>query len=248
MRMVSAAWLLQLRLLSRSSFFVWMALLTPLVYCSLAAMMAGGTVSLRVVLGAGLMGAWSTTLFGAAEALFMQRFSGTLELLIGAPRTLIAPVVGFAAATVTLGVYSVGASWVWATAVFRVRYVEAEVVAVLGASVVALVGLMAVGFFLSGLYVLTRRAMELTNVLEYPIWLVCGVLVPSTALWPPIAALGRLLPLGWATSALDRPLGADWLADIGVSLALSGVYVVFGIVFLRRVDLLARRRGTLRLR
>ncbi|GIT81335.1 hypothetical protein LLS1_30040 [Leifsonia sp. LS1] len=251
MRLAVAAWLLQLRLLSRSPFFVWMALLTPLVYCSLAAMMSGGHASTRTIIGAGLMGAWSTTLFGAAEALFMQRFSGTLELLVGGPRSLVAPVLGFSLATVTLGVYSVGAAWLWALLVFRTGGASedaGDAGAMVIAAVVAMAGLVAVGVFLAALYVVTRKAMELTNILEYPIWLICGVLVPSATLWPPLAIVGRVLPLGWATPALDLPFGTDWAATLGVSLLLTAGYFAAGVVLLRRVDALVRVRGTLRLR
>lgn len=248
MRLAIAAWLLQLRLLSRSPFFVWMALLTPLVYCSIAAMMSDGHASTRTIVGAGLMGAWSTTLFGAAEALFMQRYSGTLELLVGAPRSLVAPVFGFSLATVTLGVYSLVAAWIWSVLVFRTGGDGGDALAMVIAALVSMAGLVAVGVLLAGVYVVTRKAMELTNVLEYPIWLICGVLFPSSMLWPPFVILGRLIPLGWSTPALDLPVGPEWGGYLGASLVLTAVYLAVGVVLLRRIDTLARVRGTLRLR
>ncbi|WP_295125760.1 ABC transporter permease [uncultured Leifsonia sp.] len=249
MRLYLAAWWLQLRLLSRSPFFVGMAILTPIAYCSIAVLMAGGQASLRIVVGAGLMGAWSTTLFGAAEALFMQRFSGTLEFLIGSPRSLVAPVLGFATATVSLGAYSTVAAWLWARFVLQLGFESVSWSSMSGGLALTFVSLTSIGVLLAGLYVLTRKAIEITNVMEYPIWLVCGVLVPAATLWPPIAAAGKLLPLGWAMEVVDRAAtGEPAFAQAGNALGLSMIYLAVGVVLMRRIDLLARKRGTLRLR
>lgn len=252
MTLFLSAWWLQLRILSKSPFFVSMAILTPLVYGSIAMLMAAnqpGEVTTRIVLGAGLMGAWSTTLYGAAEALFMQRFSGTLELLIGAPRGLVAPVLGFSAATVTLGIYSVLAVWIWSVLVFRVRLEVPSPADLTLSLVVSFIGLVAAGLLLAGLYVITRQAIEITNVLEYPIWIVCGVLTSTSLLWPPLAWVGKLLPLGWAVEAIDiTSAGGSPYFQLAMSLALSVLYFVVGLIFLGRLDLLARQKGTLRLR
>ena len=58
----------------------------PVIFASIAFFMfeAGsrpGTL-LYVALGAGLMGIWSSTLFGSGGAIQWQRWQGTLELLV----------------------------------------------------------------------------------------------------------------------------------------------------------------------
>ncbi|MDN4613017.1 ABC transporter permease [Leifsonia sp. F6_8S_P_1B] len=249
MRLFVASWWLQLRLLSRSPFFLGMAVTTPIAYCTVAVLMSGGQATARAVIGAGLMGAWSTTLFGAAEALFMQRFSGTLELLIGAPRSLVAPVLGFAGATVSLGLYSSAASWLWATCVLGVSSEGVDWPSLLAGLALSFVSLTAIGFLLAGVYVVTRKGIEITNVMEYPIWVVCGVLVPAAALWGPLQLVGRLLPLGWSMEVVDAAThGGDALQAAGPAVLLSAGYLAAGVVLLKRIDLLARTRGTLRLR
>ena len=40
---------------------------------------------LYAALGAGLMGIWSTTLFGSGGVIQWQRWQGTLELVVAAP-------------------------------------------------------------------------------------------------------------------------------------------------------------------
>ncbi|WP_431218292.1 ABC transporter permease [Leifsonia xyli] len=179
----------------------------------------------------------------------MQRFTGTLELLIGAPRSLVAPVFGFASATVTLGVYSVAAVTVVAFTFAHVDTGGVDVLRLTVSLLAVLVSLTSMGVLLAGLYVITRHAMEITNVLEFPMWLACGVIVPSTAIWAPISACGLLFPLGWAMLAVDQATaGGNALPVVAVAVCLSLLYAALGVACLHRVDMLARQRGTLRLR
>lgn len=251
MRLAVRAWILQFKVLSRSPFFVSMAVLTPIAYGSLAFLMMGGndTNGLRVVLGAGLLGAWSTTLYGAAEALFMQRFSGTLEFLIGAPRSLVAPVIGFAGAAVTLGVYSLVGMMIWTALFFHVPLGSVDPVGLLLTLLISFAGLTTVGMMLAALYVVVRQAIEITNVLEFPIWIVCGVLAPASTLWPPLQWIGKLLPLGWSSEALTKTTsGADPTIDLAIAALVTVVYLIVALWLLKVVDMRARVKGTLRLR
>ena len=65
--------------------------IAPLIFATLAFFLfrsGGGTAGqtlLYVALGAGMMGVWSTTLFGCGGAIAWQRWEGTLELLVSAP-------------------------------------------------------------------------------------------------------------------------------------------------------------------
>jgi len=250
LRLVFSAWKLQLRLLSRSSFFMSMALLTPVAYGAIALLMSGqGHVSVRVAIGAGLLGAWSATLYGAAEALFMQRFTGTLEFIVGAPKPLALSVAGFSAASASLGLYSVIAALAVSVVFFSDRLVLVDVWGTVLSLVLSLIGLMAVGMTLAALYVVTRQAIELTNVLEYPVWILCGVLVPASTLWPPLAWLGKTLPLGWSMDGLDAASeGRSPVLPLVVAAVLTMAYFALSVLLLRLVENLSRVKGTLTLR
>ena len=79
------------RMLLTSEFFILTTFLTPLIFATLAFFLfqAGGATEgqtlLYVALGSGMMGVWSTTLFGCGGAIAWQRWEGTLELLVNAP-------------------------------------------------------------------------------------------------------------------------------------------------------------------
>ena len=105
-------------------FFVLISVLQPVIFASIAFFMheAGareGTL-LYVALGAGLMGMWSSTLFGSGGAIQWQRWQGTLELLVGAPPRFIATMLPLTLATASIGLYSVVATLAWGRLLFGV--------------------------------------------------------------------------------------------------------------------------------
>ena len=88
-RLLAIGWLFHLKSLTHSLFFVLISVLQPVIFATIAFFMfeagrrSGGL--LYVALGAGLMGIWSSTLFGSGGAIQWQRWQGTLEILVAAP-------------------------------------------------------------------------------------------------------------------------------------------------------------------
>ena len=104
------------------------------------------------------------------------------------------------------------------------------------------------GLLLAATFVLMRNANALTNTLEYPIWLVSGMLVPITVLpgWTtPVAAA---LPTTWGARALREAVsgGPVW-PSLGVCVAISTACLLLGAVALTHVERRARVTATLAL-
>ena len=68
---------------------------------------------LYVALGAGLMGIWSSTLFGSGGSIQWQRWQGTLELWVAAPAPFLWIMLPLTVATASIGLYSVVATLLW---------------------------------------------------------------------------------------------------------------------------------------
>lgn len=251
-RLVFAAWRLQFKLFSRSPFFVSLALFTPIAYVTIALLMAGNgnaSEATHVLFGAGLLGTWSTTLFGAGESLYMQRFTGTLTMLLSSPRTLFAPVVGFSLASVTLGLYSIAAVWFWGVVVFHVKIGNADIFGLIVGLLVSLFSLVSLGIVLAAYYILSRQAMAISNLLEYPIWIVTGLLFPVSYLWEWMAWFGKILPLGWAVDVVSRAIAnRPYGFELSVAILLSLLFALLGYLLLKRVDYKVRVSGELVLR
>ena len=253
LRLFYAGWRFHLKSLSTSMFFVLTAVVQPVIFASIAFFMfssgsRSGTL-LYAALGAGLMGIWSTTLFGSGGAIQWQRWQGTLEIIIAAPAPFLLVLVPLTLATSSIGLYSICATLVWGRIFFGVPlHFEHpfQLAVALPATVVSL-GLL--GLLLASTFVLYRNGNAFSNLLEYPVWLVTGLLVPLSLLPGWASWIGWTLAPTWGIRAIrDAAVGGSsaW-PEIGMCVILGVVYFAAGWLFLRNFERLARERATLSL-
>ena len=252
MRLFWVGWLFHLKSLTMSLFFLLIAAIQPVIFASIAFFMfESGTQTgtlLYAALGAGLMGIWSSTLFGSGGAIQWQRWQGTLELIISAPAPFIMLVLPLTIATSAIGVYSLASTLLWGRFAFGIPFHIVHPFAFAAAVPATILGLGLLGLVFASTFVLYRNANALSNMLEWPVLLVTGMLVPLSLL------PGWAHPIGWALSPTwgvrglrAAALGGSPWPDIGMTLALGGVYLALGTVFLRYFEVAARKNATLSL-
>jgi ABC-2 type transport system permease protein len=238
--------------LSQSNFFILVSFIQPVIFASIAFYMfrAGGRAPtlLYAALGAGLMGIWSSTLFGSGGAIQWQRWQGTLELIVVVPPPLLQVLLPLTIATSAIGLYSVVATLVWGMVFFGMPLQLLHPFMFAISLIATVVGLGLLGLVLASTFVLYRNANALSNLLEYPVWLVTGVLVPLSLLPGWTHVIGWALAPTWGIRALrTAALGGNPLVGIGMSVVLSCIYLAIGSLCLRHFERLARERGTLAL-
>ena len=232
-RIVWVGLVLRVREFSVSHWFILMAVIQPVIFASIAFYLfqeggRSGTL-LYAALGAGMMGIWSSTLFGSGGALQWNRWQGTLELLVGSPPPFIVVLLPLTrrhvgdrrlrpARNAPLGPALLRRSR--STSPTRPHSCVAVPVAILA------LGLM--GLLMASSFVLYRHANALSNLLEYPVWIATGLLFPI-ALLP-----GWVRPISWL-------LAPTWGIHAIRHAALGGGTVWFPIA-----DVRAARRRVLR--
>ena len=250
--MIALGALLHAKQLSRSPLEIAINLLVPVVQATLAVYLfrAGGDGDrlLEAAVGAGMMGVWSSVLFGSGGAIQNQRWQGTLEMIMLAPRRPALILLPITLATALTGTYAVLATLLWGRLLYGIRLDFAHPVAFVVAAPVCILSLGLFGMLLAATFVLLRNANALANTLEYPVWLVSGILVPITVLpgWTgPIAAV---LPTTWAARALREATGGGpvW-PSAAACLGISVVCLVLGAISLTYVERRARASATLAL-
>ena len=250
--MIGVGLLLHTKQLSRSSFEIATALIVPVVQATLAVYLfrAGDEPGrlLEAAVGAGLMGVWSSVLFGSGGAIQRQRWQGTLEMIMLAPRAPALMILPITLATAVTGTYAMLATLLWGRLLYGIPLHFAHPLLFLVAVPGCILGLGMFGLLLASTFVLMRNANALTNTLEYPIWLVSGMLVPLTVLpgWTgPIAAA---LPTTWGARAVhEAASGGPVWPSLGICLAISLGCLVVGALMMTYVERRARAAATLAL-
>jgi ABC-2 type transport system permease protein len=194
------------------------------------------------------MGIWSSTSTTAGSAMQRERWHGTLELLVAAPTHFSLVLLPVTIAMTTIGLYSMAATLLWGRLVFGID-ISIEHPALFVVSVVAtVVTIGTAGFLLAVSFVRYRTAWALGNMLEYPVWLVCGFLVPLSLFPDWVRPISWALAPTWGMNAIrESALGGSPLPDIAVCLALGGLYTAAGVLVVERVLQAARARAALSL-
>jgi ABC-2 type transport system permease protein len=252
LRLIWSGFVMNLKMLGTSGFFLLTSTLQPVIFATIAYYMfkSGGRSGtlLYAALGAGMMGVWSTTLFGSGGMIQWQRWQGTLELGVGSPPGMALIYLPFSLANAFTGMYALAATLVWGRLVFGVPldFVHPWLFALALPATVISLGLM--GLVLASTFILYRYANAMSNLLEYPVWIASG-LVFSTSLLPGwTRPISWILPPYWGVLALRHAAlgGGVWL-PLAMVVALGIGSVAIATFTFRIFEHLARDRATLSL-
>lgn len=252
LRVMYRCWLIDLKNMSHTGFFILVSILQPVIFASIAFYMfqSGGREGtlLYAALGAGMMGIWSSTLFGSGGIIQWERYQGTLELLVAAPVPFVWVLLPATLATATLGLYSITATLVWGWLFFDIPLDLVHPWWFALALPVTIVGLGLLGLVIASTFILYRNANALSNLLEYPVWLITGLLVPLSLLPGWVRPLGYVLAPTWGVRAIRAAaLGGDPARPIAMTILLGLSYFAIGALTVRYFERAARERSALTL-
>jgi ABC-2 type transport system permease protein len=252
LRLLGIGWLFHMKMLTRSAFNSFLGVVYPLFFATVAFFMfrAGDDPKplLYASLGAAVMGIWGATSTAAGNALARERWHGTLELLVAAPVHFSLVLLPVTVAMATIGIYSMVTTLLWGWLVFGIDVQVGDPLAFTLAVPATVVSIGALGFLLAVAFVRFRQAWALGNMLEYPVWLVSGFLVPLSLFPGWVRPFSWALAPTWGINAIrDAALGGSPYTDVAMALLLGVVYLLLGILLLNRALLAARAKATLAL-
>jgi ABC-2 type transport system permease protein len=251
-RLLAFGWLLQVKMLSRSSFNGVLGIVYPLFFATVAFLMYRTTRSpqalLYASLGASVMGVWSATSTSAGSAMQRERWQGTLELLVTAPAHFSLVMLPVTIAMSTVGLYSMAATLVWGRVLFGISLHVAHPLLFAVAIVATVISIGLFGFLMAVAFVRYRTAWALGNMFEYPVWLICGFLVPLDAFHHWVRVIAWLMAPTWGMRGIRQAaMGGDPLPNALVCLGIGAVYLAVGVAVTSAVLRAARARATLAL-
>jgi ABC transporter DrrB family efflux protein len=201
----------------------------------------------------GLFGleAWSASVWTSGYAIEAERYEGTIGALFLTPANRLLVIAGYGLGGFIFMLPSLLVI-VLLGVVTGARLQVADPLAVLAAGATMIAASLAVGFTLAGAFVLTRRANLLANVIQHPVYLLGGFIVPRDALPGWLRPFADALPFGHATDALrSATLRGASLGDIAGELAwalgISALFALLGALLIRRVEYAAKCSGQLEL-
>lgn len=208
----------------------------------------GGEALVYASLGASVMGVWSATSTAAGNALQRERWHGTLELLAAAPVHFALILMPIAITLASMGIYCMAATLLWGRFVFGIPLPLEHPLAFALAVPVTIVSIAAAGFLLAVAFVRHRAGWALGNMLEFPVWLVAGFLVPIALLPGWVEPISWVLAPTWGVNAIRESAsgGSPW-PDIALCALVGAAYTGFGVLMVERMLRTAREKAVLSL-
>jgi ABC-type polysaccharide/polyol phosphate export permease len=252
LRLIRAGFLANLKMVTTSGFFQLTAVLQPVIFATIAFYMfrSGGRSGtlLYAALGAGMMGVWSTTLFGSGGMIQWQRWQGTLELGVAAPPPLVLVYLPFALANTVVGAYALAATVVWGRLLFGVPLHFAHPWLFVLALPATVASLAFFGLVLASTFILYRQANALSNLLEYPVWIASGLIFSVSVLPGWTRPISWILPPYWGVQAIrNAALGGPVWGPLLATVALGATCIAISTFTLHWFERLARDQATLSL-
>jgi len=252
LRFVRVSWMLQFKMIMRSPFDGVGNVIYPLFFATTAFFVFKAGDSPRTLiyasLGAAVMVMWSSVSTSAGSAMQRERWWGTLELLVAAPRHFSLVLFPSTLGLASVGIYNLVATLLWGKFAFGIPLtIEHPLLFALSvlATVLAFAGL---GLLFAVSFVRFRAAWVLGNFFEYPVWLICGFLVPLALLPTWVHPIAWVLAPTWGMNAIrESALGGTPVPDLLLCLGLGAAYVVGAVLVTNRVLDDARARGSLSL-
>jgi ABC-2 type transport system permease protein len=252
LRLLAVGWLLQFKMILRSPFDGIGNVIYPLFFATVAFFVFRAGDSPRTLIyasfGAAVMGMWSSVSTSAGAAMQRERWWGTLELLVATPPHFSLVLLPATLGLATIGVYNLAATLLWGRFLFGVHLTIAHPLLFALAIVGTVLSFGGLGFLFAVSFVRFRAAWVLGNFFEYPVWLICGFLVPLALLPGWVRPISWAMAPTWGMNAIrESAVGGSPLPDLGACLALGLGYVTVGVLVTDWVLRAARVRGSLSL-
>jgi ABC-2 type transport system permease protein len=243
---------MHLKMRATSAFDGFLNIVWPLFFATIAFFLfragRGAEALVYASLGAAVMGVWSATSTSAGSALQRERWHGTLELLAAAPANFALILMPITITLAAIGIYSMVATLLWGRLLFGVEIPLEHPFAFVLAVPMTIVSIGTAGFLLAVSFVRYRAGWALGNMLEFPVWLIAGFLVPLTLLPDWVRPISWALAPTWGINAIREAAsgGSPW-PDIAMCAVLGGVYTAVGVVLVEHMLRSARKKAALAL-
>jgi ABC-2 type transport system permease protein len=189
---------------------------------------------------------WWLALFNSGWTITIERWNGTLEMLVAAPSSFAAIILGRITATTLIGVVSFAETWAVARLFFGTAVVVHHPIAFAVTVVVTLAAMAGTAVAMASLFVLARNAVTFSNSASYPFYVLGGILVPVSLLPHWVRPLSAVVFLSWSADLLRASLRTAPMHEAVLRLGMVALLGACGFTvgaFALRV-ILRRVRGT----
>lgn len=203
-----------------------------------------------VVTGSGLIGIWSAVLFSSAADIVREKESGTFAYLAASTTNLMLIMLGKVLTSASITFLTLVQAYLY-TSLFAGILLPVPhpgwSLLTLGVMIYALIGL---SMAIATLFALSELARTFQNILELPMLLISGLVIPVSALPWFVQPISWAVPMTWAAEALrgsllEAPNLSSLTSQLAITMGLGTLYYLLSVYLFRVIEHRMRIDGTL---
>lgn len=203
-----------------------------------------------LILGQTIFSLFTNLNWRGGMAIQRERWQGTLEIIMQAPTSRVAYILGESLFGLIDGGWTVLLALLVTGFAFGADFTLADPLLALVVLALTLSAMVALSLFFAAFYVLTRSAGPLSYAIQTPVRFFTGTNFPVSALPIALQAVSYALPMTYGMIAVRDVFTGQgtWGGLATTMLALVGFTAFFwalGVVLVARMERLAKERGTL---
>lgn len=203
-----------------------------------------------LILGQTIFSLFTNLNWRGGMAIQRERWQGTLEIVMLAPTSRVAYILGESLFGLIDGGWTVLLALVVTAFAFGADFHLADPLLAVAVIALTLAAMVALSVFFAAFYVLTRSAGPLSFSIQTPVRFFTGTNFPVSALPVLLQTVSYALPMTYGMIAVRQVFAGagTWSSLAGTIGALVGFTVFFwtlGVVLVRRMETVAKERGTL---
>ena len=189
---------------------------------------------------------WNTV-FSVINITSHDKWDGTLPLVLATPAHRAPLFVGRAMMHVFDGMLSVAVSFVYAAFLYGVNLGNANIIALIIVVFLTSLSMTGFGLLIGGFSFYFRDPLVFANIFTFILLIFCGVNFPIQELPHVLQFISYIFPLTYGVEAGRRTIAGATLIEIspliGNMLAVGFVSIIFGYIFFRIFEHMARKTG-----
>ncbi|MBJ8107564.1 ABC transporter permease [Bacillus cereus group sp. N8] len=234
--------------------FRFIIILQPILYSILFYFMFKNSdvsnIGEYIVIGTGILNLWSSIIFSSAGDIERERYMGTLEIIYATPSDFRIIFLGKVLGNLLLGIFSMVLSFIFVTLVFKIDITIISPLAFFVSLFFTIISFTVISLLMAFLFTLSRSSRMLMNSMEYPIYILCGIIFPISILPKYVQYISFVLSPTWGVKLLRQSMTgitnySDFYIDLSVLLILTAIYLFLVIVLFRKIDYRTRMKGNL---
>ena len=213
-------------------------------------------LGLYAIIGSGMIGIWNANLWTSGFVVHNERRIGTLEHIIASPTSLETVLIGKSLSNAVVSLLALFLTFATGAFVYRISLGISNLWAFVGGVVLTVIAMTCLGLLMGTLFVLTRAADNMAQVLNYPIFILSGLTFPITILPLWTRPLSIILSPTWSAQLLETTAGRSspplihllpesyWVNYLAL-IVLSAVYYLIAHQLYRVAERVVRKQGGL---